>query len=379
MRFPRAGRLLVGPVFLALTALAACNGGSSSAPAFPTGTAAPTAPAAVPTLAPASAASSVPLAAGAATAQPVTIPPADGLSGAFTLPAATIPAGETLNVTTTTTIPTGVPALSEGRRVLATSTGLQVLYYQGVQFTQTVTFPAFPAFTIALPSGYNTALGVFNLAFYDGNGWSFPLGAAGTPNGQSLSFASAPGPVTYQANQRYYFALYYAPSPPAPTPTPTASPTASPTVAPTATPSPSPTAVPSSSPTAVPTATPTPTATPSPTPTPTPTPTPSPTPTPGPLTATPSVLSFLGIGANLAQTVTVSSSFYTGGFTTTACTNAAATTVATVSAVGSNGTFTVTPVAVGACAITVSDAANRQTQVSVTVATSSITVKSRKH
>ena len=359
MRFRRTGRLLVGPIFLALAALAACNGGSTTPPPFSTGIASPTAPAAVATLAPATAATSVPMASGSAPPQAVTIPPAGGLTGSFTLPAATLPANDTLSVTTTTTIPSGVTPLSAGRRVRATSSGLQVLYYQGLQFSQSATFPAYPAFTIALPSGYNTSQGVFELAFYDGNGWTYPLGSAGVPNGQTLSFSSAAGPVTYQANRTYYFALYYAPTPPTPTPTPTATPV------PTATPTP--------------TATPLPTATPVPTATPTPTPTPTPIPTPGPLTAAPSVLSFLGTGASLAKTVTVSSTFSTASFSASACTNPQSTTVATVGPVAANGTFSVTPQAVGACTIDVSDGTNRHTSVSVTVATSSINVQSRKH
>jgi CO dehydrogenase/acetyl-CoA synthase alpha subunit len=47
--------------------------------------------------------------------------------------------------------------------------------------------------------------------------------------------------------------------------------------------------------------------------------------------------------------------------------------------VSANGTFSVTPVAPGACTIDVADANARHTAVSVTVATSSLTVNSRKH
>jgi hypothetical protein len=291
------------------------------------------------------------MASGNAPAQPITIPPAAGLSGSFTLPAATLPANDTLAVTTTTTIPSGVTPLSAGRRVRATSSGLEVLYYQGLQFSQTVTFPAFPAFVIALPSGYDTSKGVYELAFYDGNGWTYPLGSAGVPNGQTLSFSSASGPVTYQAGRSYYFALYYSPTPPAPTPTPTASPTTAPTVAPTTAPTVAPTTAP------------------------------TPTPTPGPLSAAPSALAFNGTGSDLAQTVTISESFATGAFTASACvsTPATATPVASVSAVAPNNTFTVTPTAPGACTITVTDANQKQTHVTVTVATSSLTIKSRNH
>ncbi|HTD37350.1 MAG TPA: hypothetical protein VK669_07540 [Candidatus Limnocylindrales bacterium] len=349
--------MLLGPVVLALSALAACagGGGSSSVPPFNAGTATPTAPPSVPTLAPATAATTVPLSSSTAQPQAVAIPPAAGLSGSITLPAATIPAGTSLDVTTTTTTPGGVTPLAFGRSPqsvrAARSSGLEVLYYQGLRFTQTLTFPGYPAFTIGLPAGYDPSKGVFELAFYDGLGWTYPVGGPGTASGQQISFPSAPGPVTYQANQSYYFALYYAPAPPAPTPTPTASPSP--------TPSPSPTASPTSSPS--------------------PSPTPSPTPTPGPLTASPSSLSFLGTGSDLMQTVTVSSTYFTGTFAASACTNAQNTTVATVGAVDANGTFTVTPVAAGACTITVTDSSNRTATVSVTVATSSLHVQGKKN
>jgi hypothetical protein len=306
-------------------------------------------------LAPASAATTVPLPAGSTAPQTVAIPPAAGLSGSLVLPAATLPAGTTLTVQTTTTAPSGLAPLSAARRTLAAS-GLQVLYYQGIAFTQSVTFSAFPAFSISLPAGYDPSKGVFELAFYDGHGWTYPLGAPGTASGQQLSFAAAAGPVTYAANQIYYFALYYAATQPAPTPTPTATP------APTD--SPVPTATPTTSPTASPTATPVPT----------------PTPTPGPVTAAPSVLSFVGTGPELAKTVTVSSQFYSGTFTASACTNAdpnSTAVIATVGAVAANNTFTVTPVTAGACSIVVSDAGQRQTTVSVTVATSSLTVQGK--
>src|ERR1700736_6370836 len=111
MRFPRPGPALFGPALLAFAALAACNGGSSSAPAFNVGTAAPTAPASLAPLAPASAATSVPLPAGSAAPQTVAIPPAAGLSGSIVLPSANLPAGTSLTIQTTTTAPSGVPAL----------------------------------------------------------------------------------------------------------------------------------------------------------------------------------------------------------------------------------------------------------------------------
>lgn len=384
MRFLRSSPILPGFFLVALTALAACAGGSTNPPQLNTGSLT-TPPPTVPTLAPATATTSVPLAS-AATPQPVTIPPAAGLSGTVTLPAATIPPGTSLDIETTTVAPSGVAALNVGRfvqaaRTVASGSGLEVLYYQGVRFSQTVTFPAYPAFSIALPSGYDATLGSYGLAFYDGSGWHYPLGSPGVAASSSqITFASASGPVTYQANQFYFFALYYAPAPPSPTPSPT----------PTATPSPSP------QPTATPTATAQPTATPTATPTSTPTATPTPTPVPtaGPLSASPSSLQFLGTGTDLAQTLTISSSFYSGGFTTDPnCTDSGGNVIATVATAATasgarkttlavpdnNGRFSVTPVAAGQCTITVTDAGGRTIAVPVSVATSTLTVQSRKH
>ncbi|MDB5029179.1 MAG: hypothetical protein JWO66_2868 [Candidatus Eremiobacteraeota bacterium] len=344
---PRQGPARLWPVVLAAAILAACSGGSTDAPFVNTGTAAPTPPPTVPSLAPATASSSTPLAAGSSAALTVAIPPAAGISGSIVLPAASIPANTTLTVVSTTTAPAGVATLSSVLRAprATGSTTIEPLFYQGLSFTQTVTFPAFPALSIALPAGYNPALGTFGLAFYDGAAWSYPLGAPGVANGQRIEFASAPGPVTYLANRGYYFALYYQQSPSSPTPTPTASP------APTATP--------------VPTASPVPTATPS----------------PGPLMAAPSVLQFVGTGADLTKTVTLSSAFYSGTFSASGCvsTPVAPNPVASVGPMTPNGTFTVTPANVGACTIDITDAAQRHSTVTVTVSTSSLTVNSRKH
>ncbi len=279
--------------------------------------------------------------------------PPRAFPGRWCCPAATIPAGDTLTVTTTTTLPAGLPALSAGRRVRSTSSGLEVLYYQGVQFTQTVTFPAFPAFTIALPAGYNTSEGVFELAFYDGNGWTYPLGAAGVPNGQTLSFSGAPGPVTYQANRPYYFALYYAPTPPSPTPTPTATPVADTRADRDARARRRPRLR---------------------------SPTPTPTPTPGPLDRSTE-------RAELPRHRRVARADRHGQQLVLHRHRSARRPAPTRSRRPSRPSARSARTArsasrrkpPGACTIDVSDATNRHTAVSVTVATSSLTVKSRKH
>lgn len=318
----------------------------------------------MPTLAPASVQTTVSIAPAAnATPAPVSvsIPSADGLSGSIVLPAAVIPANTTLQVTTATTLPSGVAALSAGRRIASVS-GATVLYYQGLRFSEDVTFPSYPALTIVLPSLYNTSLGSYQLAFWNGSAWSQPFGAPGTPSGAQVAFAGVSGPVTFAANTTYVFALYYQQNAPAPAPsvTPSASPspTATPTTAPSATPTTAPTAMPTTAPTA------------------TPVPTPSPVPTVGPLSVNPPTLTFNGTGSDLTATVTASSANYTGAYSASTCVSGT-TTVATVSGF-TNSAFTVTPAAVGSCTIDVSDDLSRHASVTVTVTTSSVTVQSRK-
>jgi hypothetical protein len=141
---------------------------------------------------------------------------------------------------------------------------------------------------------------------------------------------------------------------------------------PTSNPSPTPTATPVGA-TPTPTATPV-GATPTPTPTATPvaaTPTPTPTPTPGPVVPAPTSLAFTGLGAPNAQSVSVTESGYSGTFSEVdTCANIA--TIATASP-----TFTVTPVAIGTCAITILDISQRHVAVAVTVTTSGLVVQKK--
>lgn len=101
-----------------------------------------------------------------------------------------------------------------------------------------------------------------------------------------------------------------------------------------------------------------------------PSPSPSPSPTPaGPIALSPSSVSLLGLGASNAQTVTASETGYTGAFssTGTACAG-----IATVAVSGS--TLTVTGVAAGSCAATITDSFNQTKSLSITVTTSGLSV-----
>lgn len=90
----------------------------------------------------------------------------------------------------------------------------------------------------------------------------------------------------------------------------------------------------------------------------------APAPTPGPPVAAPVALTFLGTGSALAQSVTLSETFYAGTFaaSSTNCTG-----IATVSSGASSGAFKVTPVAAGACTFTFTDAQQRTIALPVSV------------
>jgi outer membrane biosynthesis protein TonB len=178
-----------------------------------------------------------------------------------------------------------------------------------------------------------------------------PVGATPTPTPTVTPVGSTPTPTPTAT-----------PVGSTPTPTPTATPAgATPTPTPTATPAPT------ATPTPTPSATPTPTATPAPTATPTPTP----TPTPVPVVPAPTSLAFTALGASNAQNVSVSESGYGGTFSETdSCAG-----IATIAA--ASPTFTVTPIAVGTCSITIFDISQRMVTVPVTVTTSGLVVQKK--
>src|SRR5216683_2000534 len=90
----------------------------------------------------------------------------------------------------------------------------------------------------------------------------------------------------------------------------------------------------------------------------------TPTPTPAPVVPAPTSLAFTGLGASNAQSVSVTESGYGGTFSEVdSCAGIA--TIATASP-----KFTVTPVAVGNCSITILDISQHFVAVAVTVTTS---------
>ena len=166
---------------------------------------------------------------------------------------------------------------------------------------------------------------------------------------------------------------------PSPSPTATPAPIGTPTVTPiptaTATATPAPTSTPVATP--APTATPTATATPAPTATPVATPAPTATPAFGPIADMPNSIDFTAVGAAAAFPLAAFQAGYAGPITESD-TCAGIVTVSTSPPMGTTAQFLVTPVAPGACTITLLGGSNQTLDVPITVTTSGLVVSSRR-
>ena len=185
----------------------------------------------------------------------------------------------------------------------------------------------------------------------------FALTACGGENNSRTYYGSLPGgPPGHGGN----------PNPPGVTPPP--NPAGPPGATPVPTPLP-PGVTPPPNPAGPPGATPAPTPVPpGATPVPTPVP-PTPVPAPNSVVLNPSSLAFTAAGPSYAQNVAISEGNYIGTWTTTnTCAG-----IATVSLV-SSASFSVTPVAAGACNVVVSDSAGKSTTLPVSVTTTAVTV-----
>jgi hypothetical protein len=238
----RISALLGGAVF-GVALLAACGGGGGGS-----GTSSPGGPPPVtPTAPPAGASQSftssdaVTIPTPAAGATSVAVPLASDSSGASAnaaLPAsASVPPDTTVAATYSSAADASVPALAL-RRGIASVRGLRedskknVIAYLRLQFSADVTVPQAPAFTFVVPGTLPTNGVTYWLAFIDplrtAAGWQLgfegpaTVSAAQTASGKpgtQLAFASNGQPITFVANQSYYFAVYAVGST-APTPTP---------------------------------------------------------------------------------------------------------------------------------------------------------------
>jgi hypothetical protein len=263
-----------------------------------------------------------------ATPVPLAIPTAGGYSGTvqFPVPPAGITAGTTITQTLQDTSPSGPPTLqsalrtAQGARHAEASSDTSIVYLS-LTFSTTTSFDPAPSFAIVMPASVPVTAGAsYYLALYDPTnpslGWQLDFEGPAWISGQQLNFASAQQPLTFVANDTYWFGVY-ARSAGNPTPSPDPSPTAGST--------------------------------------------------PGAILAVPGSLSFLATG--VTQTVTISQDGYAGAF----CAVSNNTNVATVSTTCGT-TFNVTSVGAGSTTVTVSNSLGQSITVPVGVTTTTIPI-----
>jgi hypothetical protein len=328
----------------AVFALSGCGGGgggggTAGSPGSPP-TAAPT-PTPVPTAPPPAVSSS---SGTVSSSGPTTVflpPVAGGVSGSLLLTAASTTA--TIALTLSATPPAGAPALQSDHRVVraigAPATGLA---YLTAQSSADVSFNSTFGANISVPG---TVSGAEYLVMFDpanpNAGWHVVSGPGTAAAGIARGLASIN--LSFTKGATYDFALISTGATltlPLPSPTPSAPPSPTPTPAPTPTPTP--------------------------TPAPTETPTPTPTPTPGPVVVSIPSLQFLGVGSAYAKTIVVTQANYNGQF---ALGGASCNSITTTDVTTSLQNFTITPLAVGTCAYTLTGGGGAQTTLPVTVTT----------
>ncbi|MDQ6941992.1 MAG: hypothetical protein M3169_05665 [Candidatus Eremiobacteraeota bacterium] len=240
----------VGAAVLSAALLVACGGGGGSS-----GSAVPGAPPPVATNPPvgspqsfsATDAVAIPTAApGAATlAVPLTSDPSGASANAALSSSGSIPPDATVASTYSTAADSTLPALAHGRsvqgRTVREDSKRDVIAYLKLQFSADVTLPQAPAFSFVVPRTLPTAGVTYWLAFLDplrsAAGWQVGFEGpatvtATTANGKAgtqLAFASNGRPISFTANQTYYFAVFGVSATAAsPTPVPSSVPTNAP-------------------------------------------------------------------------------------------------------------------------------------------------------
>jgi hypothetical protein len=224
----RISAALAGSIVLSAALLVACGGGGGSS-AVPGGT--PPVPTNAPGSAPqsfsASDAIAIPTAAPGATSVTVPLPSdAGGASANASLPSnGSIPPDATVAATYSSSGDSTLPALSVGRQVTSRAvrddSHKDVVAYLKLQFSADVSLPQAPAFSFTVPRTLPTAGVTYWLALLDPlrTAASWQLGfegpatvtAATTKDGKpatQLAFASNGKPLTFTANQTYYFVVY---------------------------------------------------------------------------------------------------------------------------------------------------------------------------
>ena len=229
---------LASAVFILCVATVACGGGQSSPqpmPPSPTPTVAPTAPP-IPASTPYTASTTTALATptpapSGQTPAPISVPlpsPAAsaGVSGSVALAAgsgSSIPAGTTLAQTLTNQPPSGISTLVRTLRSRLAAPNISIIAYVGEEFSAPVTLSAPPSFSFSLSPSNIVSGADYYLALFDpmhaALGWQLGFEGPGALTGDSLAFTGSGSPMTFAANEEYWFGLY-AVSAAASTPTP---------------------------------------------------------------------------------------------------------------------------------------------------------------
>jgi hypothetical protein len=318
------------PLALSVLAFVAAGCGPSGIATTPIGR--PTAPPLTGSAAFANTSVVTPAASSTSTTVSEPLPGGGSYSGTIALPLASVPSNLQLSLSYSSSAPSGIGALSAAR---ATTVGTRSpldginsdAVYACFQSNAAITLNAAPQYTFTLPPAFAPSGSVFYLAIFQGGQWAPGYGGPGTVANTSSSTTVTIAGIygfTVAPNQPVCVALFARWSnDPSPTPA-------------------------------------------------TPLPTPSPTSTPFPVLAS-SALTFTGIG--VSQSLGVTETGYTNAFSESdTCSGIA--TVSTTSANGPSATYSVTSVATGACAITISDNANHAVTAQVDVTTSNLNLQS---
>jgi hypothetical protein len=196
--------------------LSACGGGGGTTPSGPGAPQQPSQPA--------TATSTHTYTLGTA-ASSYAIPPLAGFSGSVAMPAATVPAGTNLQLTSALTPPAGVPVVPTAVRRPKDAGTLNVYFYTTIQLSATITFQSLPGFSLTLPDTINPAGQQFFYAVStstpnSGAVQSFGTQGPATVTGQTVTFAPSNTPLTLLAGTPYIVAFYATSTTATPTPPP---------------------------------------------------------------------------------------------------------------------------------------------------------------
>jgi hypothetical protein len=147
------------------------------------------------------------------------LPAPSGYGSKITIPIATVPAGTTLTVNSSTTLPTTVPPLASSRRgaqaksvrIPQATDGNTAIFFDSIVPSANITVAGNISATQAFPAGTLTTGTTYYLGFYDSTqpnpAWQ-TIGSATTSDNLSLTFTGTVGSTTLQANDLYAFAIF---------------------------------------------------------------------------------------------------------------------------------------------------------------------------